>query len=46
MRSETDPQSCASRRFTGADLPNDGGYWSYVGTDVGLIPADRPTLNP
>ncbi|MCF0069598.1 M12 family metallopeptidase [Dyadobacter sp. CY261] len=22
-----------------------GGYWSYLGTDVLLIPADRPTMN-
>ena len=41
---ETDPVVRIGR-FTDADLPNDGGYWSYVGTDVGLIPADRPTLN-
>jgi hypothetical protein len=27
-----------------ARIPNDG-YWSYVGTDVLLIPAGRPTLN-
>jgi hypothetical protein len=32
-------------RFTDADLPEGGGYWSYLGTDVGLIPADEPTLN-
>lgn len=23
----------------------DGGYWSYVGTDVGLIPRAEPTMN-
>ena len=22
-----------------------GGYWSYLGTDVGLIPLNRPTMN-
>jgi hypothetical protein len=33
-------------RFTGADLPEGGGYWSYVGTDVGLVrDARRPTMN-
>lgn len=23
----------------------DGGYWSYVGTDIQLIPKDQPTMN-
>jgi hypothetical protein len=32
-------------RFTHADLPGFGGYWSYVGTDVTLIAKDEPTLN-
>jgi hypothetical protein len=22
-----------------------GGYWSYLGTDIGLVPANRPTMN-
>jgi len=32
-------------RFTDADLPEGGGYWSYLGTDIGLIPVGEPTLN-
>jgi Astacin (Peptidase family M12A) len=36
--SRTDPQVRIDRR------PDDG-YWSYLGTDVSLIPEDEPTMN-
>jgi hypothetical protein len=39
-QSKTDPQV----RIARAGGP-DGGYWSYVGTDILTIPADHPTLN-
>ncbi len=32
-------------RFTDADAKNKGGYWSYLGTDILLIPQGEPTLN-
>src|SRR5436305_14708378 len=38
--SETDPQVRIAR-MAGAD----GGYWSYVGTDILGIPAKEPTMN-
>lgn len=38
--SNTDPQVRIDRRTGG-----DGGYWSYVGTDVLEIPSHEPTMN-
>ena len=38
VETATDPQVRIAR------TPGDG-YWSYLGTDVGLIPADEPTMN-
>ena len=42
--STTDPMVRIAR-LTDTDMPGYGGYWSYIGTDVSLIPADQPTLN-
>ena len=40
--SNTDPQV----RIARLDSPPDkAGYWSYVGTDILSIPADKPTMN-
>jgi hypothetical protein len=39
-QSRTDPDVRIAR-MGGAD----GGYWSYLGTDVKLIPKDQPTMN-
>jgi Astacin (Peptidase family M12A) len=40
--SNTDPQV----RITRLDWPPEAaGYWSYVGTDILSIPADKPTMN-
>jgi hypothetical protein len=40
----TDPVVRISR-LTDEDVPGAGGFWSYVGTDVSLIPTAEPTLN-
>lgn len=32
-------------RLTEREAPGFGGFWSYEGTDVSLIPRDEPTLN-
>lgn len=40
----TDPTVRISR-LTDHDLPGFGGYWSYEGTDIDMIPDDRPTMN-
>lgn len=32
-------------RFSDAESSGRGGYWSYIGTDITLIDADKPTLN-
>ncbi|HVG00429.1 MAG TPA: M12 family metallopeptidase [Chloroflexia bacterium] len=40
VQSNTDPQVRIAR-LTGAD----GGFWSYLGTDVLSIEADQPTMN-
>lgn len=44
VESNTDPVVRIAR-LTDAEAPGMGGYWSYVGTDVTLIPRDQPTLN-
>lgn len=44
VESSTDPIVRISR-FSDADIPGMGGYWSYIGTDVSLIPPGQPTLN-
>jgi hypothetical protein len=41
VETATDPQVRISRT-PGGDVP--GGYWSYVGTDIQHIPADKPTM--
>lgn len=41
---DTDPTVRISR-LSDSDLPGFGGFWSYVGTDVGLIAVDQPTMN-
>jgi hypothetical protein len=40
VETDTDPQVRIARQG-GAD----GGYWSYVGTDILSIPKDQPTMN-
>jgi hypothetical protein len=44
VETATDPVVRISR-FSDADIPEMGGYWSYIGTDVSLIHPDQPTLN-
>ncbi|WP_430784044.1 hypothetical protein [Actinoplanes sp. G11-F43] len=41
---DTDPVVRVAR-LTENDAPGFGGFWSYEGTDVSLIPGDEPTLN-
>jgi hypothetical protein len=42
--SATDPQVRVARR-TEEESPGNGGYWSYIGTDILTTDADEPTLN-
>jgi hypothetical protein len=42
--SDTDPQVRIAR-FTDAESGGNGGYWSYLGTDVKLIGKSKPTMN-
>ena len=44
VESNVNPQVRIAR-WTAADSPVGGGYWSYVGTDVLLIKPDLPTMN-
>jgi hypothetical protein len=44
VEANTDPQVRIAR-FTDAESGGQGGYWSYVGTDVRLIPKNEPTMN-
>jgi len=44
VASETDPRVRIAR-WTAEDSRGDEGYWSNLGTDILLIPKDRPTMN-
>jgi hypothetical protein len=44
VESSVDPQVRIARR-THAEAPGQGGYWSYLGTDILLIPKHQPTMN-
>jgi hypothetical protein len=44
VASDTDPDVRIAR-WTDADSPDGGGYWSNLGTDIKLVSKDRPTMN-
>jgi hypothetical protein len=44
VESNDEPQVRIAR-FTAQEAPGHDGYWSYLGTDVVLIPAPGPTMN-
>jgi hypothetical protein len=45
VESATDPKVRIARRTATEAGPGQDGYWSHLGTDVLLIPKNRPTMN-
>lgn len=44
VESNTEPKVRIAR-FDATEAPGRAGYWSYIGTDILLIPSNQPTMN-